>query len=92
MNASCLPDDNLIFAWDRPESAASLRERLRVADDAEWHRLAAWMMREAKVSEVWPFLTLRQVAASFERLAPLLGRRRDLWTYLMRTAHELGRV
>lgn len=92
MNATALPPDNLSFAWDRPETEESLRQQLASADPAEWRRLAAWIMREARVSEVWRFLTLRQIADSFSVLAPSLGRRRALWTYLLKAAHELGRL
>lgn len=87
-----LPADNLDFAWDRPENEASLRAKLAAAGPAEWARIAAWIMREARVEEVWHFLTLPEVAASFSQLAPMLGRRRPLWEYLLRTARELGRL
>ncbi len=29
---------------------------------------------------------------AFTQIAPLLGRRRSLWEYLLRTAYELGRI
>jgi len=87
-----LPADNLDFAWDRPESAVSLRARLAAAPSAEWDRTAAWLLREARVDQVWQFLTLQQIANAFPRLAPLLGRRRPLWEYVLRTARELGRI
>jgi hypothetical protein len=89
---AALPSKNLTFAWDRPETEESLRIRLAEADPLEWRRLAAWIMREARVSEVWHFLTLRQIADAFPLLAPQLGRNRRLWTYLLRAAHELGRL
>lgn len=87
-----LPADNLDFAWDRPETAASLRHKLAVGDSAERARLAAWLMREARVEEVWQFLSLPEVAALMPAVAPMLGRRRSLWEYLLRTARELGRI
>ena len=87
-----LPADNLDFAWDRPESAASLRAKLADAAPTEWTRIAAWIMREARVEEVWRFLTLPQIDRAFPELAPLLGRRRPLWEYLLRAARELGRL
>lgn len=87
---TALPPGNLDFAWDRPETEVSLRERLAAAEGAEWIRTAAWLMREARVEEVWQFLTLRQVADHFAELAPILGRRRGVWEHLLRTAHELG--
>ena len=49
-------------------------------------------MREARVEQVWQFLTLRQVADNFAQLSPKLGRRRPVWEYLLRSAHELGRL
>ena len=87
-----MPADNLDFAWDRPESAASLRARLAAASPTEWLNTVAWIMREARVEQVWEFLTLRQVAEVFPRVSPMLGRRRSLWEYVLRVAHELGRI
>jgi len=91
-DAATLPADNLDFAWDRPESEASLRAKLANDATAAWTATAAWLMREARVDQVWQFLTVRQIAAAFPRIAPLLDRRRPLWEYLIRTARELGRL
>lgn len=87
-----MPPDNLDFAWDRLESADSLRQRLAISRGADWLRTAAWLMREARVDQVWQFLTLHQVAEHFPQLSPLLGRRRPVWEHLLRCAHELGRI
>ncbi len=87
-----IPADNLDFAWDRPETAASLRARLATCTGADWLQTAAWLMREARVEQVWQFLTLRQVAESFPQLSPMLGRRHPVWEHLLRAAHELGRI
>lgn len=84
--------DNLDFAWDRPESAVSLRAKLAGPVTADWLRTAAWLMREARVEQVWQFLSLGQIAAAFPQLRPMLGRRRPVWEHLLRTAHELGRI
>lgn len=90
--AITLPADNLDFAWDRPESTATLRAKLADESAPAWPASAAWLLREARVDQVWQFLTLSQIVAAFPRLAPLLGRRRPLWEYLLRTARELGRI
>lgn len=90
--ATTLPADNLDFAWDRPETAASLRAKLADESAPLWPAAAAWLLREARVDQVWQFLTLPQIVAAFPRLAPMLGRRRPLWEYLLRTARELGRI
>ena len=90
--ATAMPSDNLDFAWDRVESAARLRAKLAAPFSPDWLRTAAWLMREARVDQVWQFLNLRQIAEMFPQLQPLLGKRRPLWEYLLRTAHELGRI
>jgi len=89
---TAMPSDNLDFAWDRSESVASLRAKLALPASPEWLRTAAWLMREARVEQVWQFLTLRQIESLFPQLSPMLGRRRPLWEYLLRAAHELGRL
>lgn len=87
-----LPADNLDFAWDRPETAATLRAKLADTASPGWLHTAAWLMREARVDQVWQFLTLRQIADFYPQLSPMLGRRRPVWEHLLRTAHELGRL
>lgn len=87
-----LPAANLDFAWDRLETAETLRAKLAGSPSPSWLRTAAWLMREARTDEVWQFLTLRQVADSFPQLRPLLGRSRRKWEHLLRAAHELGRL
>jgi hypothetical protein len=59
------PSAYLDFAWDRLETADSLRERLRMSCREEWLRLAAWILREVRVEEIWKFLTLKEVADAF---------------------------
>jgi hypothetical protein len=87
-----LPPDNLDFAWDRIESEDSLRKKLSDESSPTWGRAAAWLMREARTEQVWQFLTLTQIERNFDRLRPQLGRRRPVWEYLIRVAHELGRL
>ena len=90
--STALPANNLNFAWDRYESAESLRSKLADESSPQWLTTAAWLMREARVEQVWDFLTLQQVEKHLPRLAPLLGRQRQVWEYLIRVAHELGRI
>jgi hypothetical protein len=87
-----MPEDNLDFAWDRPETAETLRKKLADTSSPDWVRTVAWLMLEARVDQVWQFLTLRQVADCFPQVSPLLGRRRPAWEHLLRAAHELGRL
>ena len=89
---STRPSDNLDFAWDRLESETSLRDKLADSSSPDWPKTASWLMREARVEQVWHFLSLRQIVDHFPRIKPFLGRRLPLWEYLIRTAHELGRI
>jgi len=89
---STLPPDNLPFAWDRKESAKSLRSKLADESCPNWTKSASWLMREARVEEVWPFLTLEQIDRHFVQLRPLLGRRTKVWEYILRVARELGKL
>lgn len=41
------------------------------------------MLREARDSDVWQFVTPAQVAAALPDLARHLGRRRAFWDYLI---------
>ena len=90
--AASLPKDNLDFAWDRLETSASLKTKLADEASPTWHQTAAWLMREARVEQVWKFLTLNQIHQNFSRISPLLGRQRPVWEHLLRAAHELGRL
>ena len=87
-----LPSSNLDFAWDRIESEDSLREKLSDESAPSWGMTAAWLMREARTEQVWQFLTLAQIERNFNQLRPQLGRRQPVWEYLIRVAHELGRL
>ena len=83
---------SLSFAWDRRESPESLRSKLAEASPERWLELAAWILREARVDEVWEFLRPSEIGDHFNDLAPRLGRRRELWEYLIETWRELGRI
>jgi hypothetical protein len=87
-----MPPDNLDFAWDRPETDASLRAKLATGSGYDWIYTAAWLMREAKVEQVWQYLNLKIIADNFPLLRPLLGRRQAVWDHLLQAAHELGRI
>ena len=84
--------DSLSFAWDRQESAKTLRAKLAEASPNRWLVLASWIMREARVDEVWEFLRTQEISEHFDALAPRLGRQRKLWEYLIQTWRELGKL
>lgn len=88
MNADTVP----YFCWDRSWSVNEIKCRLNSATPDEWNRLAAWIMREARLSDVWSFLSPRQVFNRFAEVKPYLHQSADFWTYILGTWHELGKV
>jgi hypothetical protein len=78
------------FLWDEDRTVAEFRKALATADLAERRRLVGKLMREARDSDVWLFVTPREVWADFAALRPHLGRRRAFWDYLLRAWHTDG--
>jgi hypothetical protein len=79
-------EDRPYFLWDEDLSVRELRAKLSAKDSAserERLRLMAKLLREARDTDVWEFVTLRDVVDAFPRLLPLLGRRRAFWEYLI---------
>jgi hypothetical protein len=79
--------------WDVEVSEAEFRARLRHPDPlirAQWQ---GGLMREARVREVWAFVTLADVLDNWDNLRRHLGRRRAFWEWLIdgwRTDGRLG--
>jgi hypothetical protein len=76
-------DGRPYFLWDEDTSIAELRAALSGTDEHERHRLLGKMLREARDSDVWQFVTPTQVAVALPDLARHLGRRRAFWDYLI---------
>lgn len=71
------------FLWDEDISIDELRERLRGGDAFERDRLLGKMLREARDTDVWSFVSPQEVAAALPRLGRRLGRRRGFWEWLI---------
>jgi len=80
------------ICWDRSWTVGEIRKRLQAEDSTERGRVLAWLMRELKPGEVWLFVTPAQVYQDFASVAPLLGKTRQFWQYLLGTWHELGKI
>ena len=78
------------FLWDEDVSIHEFKQRLRSGDAAERHRLLAKLMREARDSDVWAFVTPAEVASALPAVAPRLGRRRGFWEFLIGGWREDG--
>lgn len=78
------------FLWDVDISAAELRSRLKDADPdirAQWQ---GRVLREARFSDVWDYLTVEEVLRDWPRIRRHLGRSRDLWDILLDGWRTLG--
>jgi hypothetical protein len=80
------------FAWDRSLTAGQIRRLLENGDDQEKASLTAWLLREAAFSDVWQFLSPVKVAEELPLIQKQLGRKKDFWTYIIRTWNELGKI
>src|SRR5437016_4692257 len=70
------------FLWDEPMTVAEFRERLQTASMAEQTRLLAKLLREARDTDVWQFISPAEVWQRWAAIAPRLGRRRAFWEFL----------
>jgi hypothetical protein len=77
------PDAIPYFLWDEPMTVAQFRDRLRNASPPERTRFLAKLLREARDTDVWRFVTPDEAWSQFEALKPKLGRRRRLWEFLL---------
>jgi len=71
------------FLWDEDLSIDELRARLRGPDDAERLRLLGKLLREARDTDVWEFVTPEEVAHALPAVSRRLGRRRGFWEFLI---------
>jgi hypothetical protein len=78
------------FLWDEPMTGAELRARLATASEPERDRLLGKILREARDTDVWRFVTPEELAARWPRLARHLGRRRAFWEFLLGRWRQAG--
>ena len=77
------PSNVPYFMWDEPMTVAEIVERLKNGSHPERLRLTAKILREARDTDVWCFFRPAEIVASWNELAPRLGRRREFWEYLL---------
>jgi hypothetical protein len=85
-------DQRPYFMWDEDMSIAELRAALSGPDMASRLRLLGKMLREARDTDVWQFVTPAEVSRDLPALARHLGRRRRFWEYVMGRWRALGLV
>jgi hypothetical protein len=76
-------DKRPYFLWDEDVTVAELRSALR-GDDRELRlRLLGKMLREARDSDVWLFVTPEEVEKELPLLTRRMGRRAPFWNWLI---------
>lgn len=78
------------FLWDEPMTVAEFKRRLKTASLPEQRRLLAKLLREARDTDVWLFTTPQEVWRRWNELAPMLGRRRAFWEWLLNCWQKEG--
>ncbi len=71
------------FLWDEDLSIEELRARLQGPDRPERLRLLTKLLREARDTDAWLFVSPQQVAAVLPEIRQRLGRRRAFWEFLI---------
>lgn len=78
------PDARPYFLWDEDISVAELRAALKPGGDEHGRlRLLGKLLREARDTDVWQFVSPADVAAALPALGRRLGRRRRFWEFLI---------
>ena len=78
------------FLWDESRTIGEFRRALATAQPTQWCRLVGKLMREARDTDVWRFVSPAEVWAHFDTIRPHLGRRRAFWQYLLTGWHRDG--
>lgn len=71
------------FVWDQPMTLERFESGLHSDDPAVRAHFAARLMRDARPDDVFQFIGRGYIVASWERIEPLLGKRRAFWTWLL---------
>lgn len=76
-------DKRPYFLWDEDISIREFKQRLGGDDATERLRMLAKLMREARDTDVWTFITPQEAADAMPLLARKLGRRQAFWEFLI---------
>ena len=76
-------DKRPYFLWDEDISLGEFRQRLTGPDAEDRLRMLAKLMREARDTDVWIFITPQEAADALPLLSRKLGRRQAFWDFLI---------
>lgn len=71
------------FLWDEPMTVAAFKVRLASASPSEQARLLGKLLREARDTDVWKFVSPEEVWRKWPTIASHLGRRLSFWEFLL---------
>lgn len=71
------------FLWDEDVSTDEFRARLLGPNEHDRLRLLAKLLREARDTDVWKFVTPDEVARALPAIRRRLGRRAAFWEFLI---------
>jgi hypothetical protein len=77
------------FCWDRNWTVAEIKKRLH---EEERINILSWILREAKLADVWYFTSPQQILSCFDDLKLRLGRKRKFWEYILNEWQKLGKI
>jgi hypothetical protein len=77
------PETRPYFLWWTDATVADLRAKLASSDTAEQAYWMGALLREANTRDVWLFVTPLQIRGAWPYLLRHLGRRRELWGFLL---------
>jgi hypothetical protein len=83
-------DKRPYFFWDEDVTIAELKAVMVGGPEPEKLRLLGKMLREARDTDVWFFVTPQEVARALPSLTRRLGRRRAFWEFLISGWREDG--
>jgi hypothetical protein len=71
------------FLWWTDATVADFRDKIVSSDPAERAYWLGALLREANTRDVWLFVTPAQIRETWPDLKRHLGRRRELWAFLL---------
>lgn len=87
------PDAKPYFLWSEEMTVRELRQIL-AGEQGEFlqNMYIGRILREARVREVWHFLTPNDIVQHWDGIQRHLGRSKKLWTYLLDVWDEHGLI
>jgi len=77
------PSGRPYFLWDSEMDLETFRARLLDADEEVRGYYIGKLMRQAKPDDVFTFIDLATIRTHWTVIAPYLGRRREMWEWLL---------